>query len=243
MPSLSRKQREIQERTGLILRASRSLLLERGYLGLTMDRIAEATEYSKGTIYQHFPHKEEVVAALAIETAQQRVAIFERGAAFEGRTRERLLGVGVAAEVFLRLYPDHFKAEQITRAASIRDKISSARAQEMARLEHRCVGIATEVVRDAIGGGELSLPSGVEPETVSFGLWCLTYGVFTLLVTEELPLEDMGFPEPLRLLNLNQNLLLDGYGWSPRSDEHDYERVRMRILREVFPREAEEAGL
>lgn len=243
MPSESRKQREIRARTGLILRVARRLLLERGYLGLTMDRIAEASEYSKGTIYQHFPHKEEVVAALAIETAQQRVALFERGARFAGRTRERLLGVGVAAEVFLRLCPDHFKAEQITRAASIRDKISPERAAEMTRLERCCVGIATGVVKDALREGELSLPPGVEPETVSFGLWCLTYGVFTLLVTEEMPLEDMGFPDPLRLLNLNQNLLLDGYGWEPRSDCHDYEQVRERILREVFAPEALEANL
>ena len=69
MGTLTRKQREIAEREQLILGIAAEMLVERGYLGLTMDRIAAATEYSKGTIYQHFPNKEEIVAALATESA------------------------------------------------------------------------------------------------------------------------------------------------------------------------------
>ncbi|MBL4845622.1 MAG: TetR/AcrR family transcriptional regulator [Planctomycetes bacterium] len=237
MATLTRKQREIRDRSDLILRVSRELLLERGYLGLTMDRIAVASEYSKGTIYQHFRNKEEIVAALAVQTAEKRVELFRRGGTFLGSTRERMLGMGVAAEVFLRLYPDHFKAEQITRAASIREKISAERAQHLLQLEHGCVDVATAIVQDAVQAGELSLPEGVPPETVSFGLWCLTYGVFTLLVTEGRPLAELGFPEPLRLLEHNQNLLLDGHGWTPLSADHDYAAVRTRLLAEVFPEE------
>lgn len=237
-PSETRKERQFRERTELILRIAREILVERGYLGLTMDRIAAATEYSKGTIYQHFPNKEEIVAALAVQTAEKRVSLFERGATWKGPSRERMLGVGVAAEVFLRLYPDHFKAEQITRATSIRDKISAEVGSVLQGLEHRCVGIATEVVRDAVAAGELSLPPEVAPETVSFGLWCLTYGVFTLLVTEGCPFEELGFSEPLRLLERNQNLLLDGHGWRPLSSEFDYSALRLRILDELFPEAA-----
>ena len=65
METLSRKQREIQEREALILEVAREMLLERGYLGVTMDRIAQAIEYSKGTVYQHFSSKEDVLVALA----------------------------------------------------------------------------------------------------------------------------------------------------------------------------------
>ena len=48
-----------------MLETARRLLLEIGYNGLTMERIAEAAEYSKGTIYNHFPCKEEIIAELA----------------------------------------------------------------------------------------------------------------------------------------------------------------------------------
>ncbi len=33
------------------------MIVRDGYHGLSMDRIAEALEYSKGTIYQHFSCK------------------------------------------------------------------------------------------------------------------------------------------------------------------------------------------
>ena len=51
MSTSNRKEREIREREELILAVGRDLLLERGYLGMTMDKIAEATEYSKGLEY------------------------------------------------------------------------------------------------------------------------------------------------------------------------------------------------
>jgi len=54
IPPLSRKQREIATREQLILDTAQNILHEQGYSHLTMERIAEATEYSKGTIYYHF---------------------------------------------------------------------------------------------------------------------------------------------------------------------------------------------
>ena len=113
MDTLSRKQREIAEREQLVLSVAREMLAEKGYLGLTMDRIAAATEYSKGTIYQHFSCKEEVLAALALEAAQKRIELFERGATFPGRPRERLAAIGVADGIFVRRYPKHFEIEKI----------------------------------------------------------------------------------------------------------------------------------
>ncbi len=63
MTPLSRKQREIRDRELLILDNAAELLYQEGYAGLSMERIAEAIEYSKGTVYQHFKCKEEVLCA------------------------------------------------------------------------------------------------------------------------------------------------------------------------------------
>lgn len=232
-PGLSRKQREIQERHELILAVARELLLERGYLGLTMDRIAERTEYSKGTIYQHFPNKEEVVMALVIETAQRRARLFDRAATFRGKTRERLAAVGVAAEVFIRLYPDHFQSEQVVRPSSLRDKTSPERQRELELCEHRCMEVATGVVRDAVAQGDLVLPPGVDAQELTYGLWSMSVGAFSLLACE-FPLPELGIPRPLEALRRNQHVLLDGYGWRPLAHEYDYQATYTRILTEVF---------
>ena len=70
MSTLARKKREFVQREELILETARRLLLEVGYLELTMDLIARKIEYSKGTIYQHFSSKEEILLNAHIKTAK-----------------------------------------------------------------------------------------------------------------------------------------------------------------------------
>jgi AcrR family transcriptional regulator len=48
MGTLTRKQREVRQRERALLGIARKMLIEQGYAGLSMDRLAEATEYSKG---------------------------------------------------------------------------------------------------------------------------------------------------------------------------------------------------
>ena len=72
MSASERKKREYAQRADLIRETTRKLLLDVGYLELNMDRIAEITEYSKGTIYQHFSCKEEILVALLAESAHKR---------------------------------------------------------------------------------------------------------------------------------------------------------------------------
>src|SRR5580704_16382536 len=122
--TLTRKQREIQGREGRILEVARSMIVHDGYHGLSMDRIAEALEYSKGTIYQHFSCKEEVLMAVVNEALERRLGLFRRAALFRGRSRERLVAIGVAAELFFQLYPDHFQVEHVIRLSSVQEKTS-----------------------------------------------------------------------------------------------------------------------
>lgn len=61
-PSLKERQRG--ERETLILRVAADLLAERGYHEMSLDEIAARVGISKGTIYQHFARKEDLVIAL-----------------------------------------------------------------------------------------------------------------------------------------------------------------------------------
>jgi AcrR family transcriptional regulator len=106
--TLTRKQREVKEREGRILELARSMIIQEGYHGLSMDRIAEALEYSKGTIYQHFSCKEEILMALVNQTMERRLDLFRCAAAFRGRSRERITAVGAAGgAVFSTLSRSH----------------------------------------------------------------------------------------------------------------------------------------
>ena len=64
-----RKEREKEEMRQRILDAALHLFRERGYDGVSIRNIAEAIEYSPGTIYLYYQDKSEIFFALQFEAA------------------------------------------------------------------------------------------------------------------------------------------------------------------------------
>ena len=242
MATQTRKAREREAREALILDAAETLVAERGYLGMNMDLVAEAVEYSKGTVYQHFSCKEELLAALVERMAAERVRYFERAATFHGGSRERMAAVGASLDVYHRLYPFHVAIEQIVTAESIRSKTTASRLHSMQGKEEACMAVTTGIVRDAIAAGDLELREGDTPEGLVFGLWMTTYGGLSIAAGKP-ELGHLELTNPLHLLRRTQNAILDGYGWKPLSHEWDYDASQRRALEEVFPDEARRAEL
>ncbi len=242
MATSTRKAREREAREALILDAAERLVQARGYLGMTMDLVAEATEYSKGTIYQHFSCKEELLSALTERTASERVKLFQRAATFRGSPRERVAAVGLSLDLFAALYPTHFAIEQIVTAELIRLKTSDQRRESLQQKEVACMAVVTGIVRDAIAVGDLVLPEGTTPESLVFGMWMVTYGGLSIAAAKP-ELEHLDVGDSFEVLRRTQNAVLDGYGWKPLSHAWDYEASRERAMKEVFPDEAHRAHL
>ena len=243
MSTLTRKQREIRQREETILDIARKVLVEQGYAGLNMDRIAELTEYSKGVLYTHFKSKEDIVAALAVQSLRERVERFQKAAHFEGRPRERMLAISVAEELFVRLRPYHFQAEQVIKLASLHERASPERLAELRREEGNCFRMVVSVLLQAIECGDIVLAQHTHPADIVFSLWALNFGCFTILHTERGLLAEHGITTPYTTVRKNCHILLDGYQWKPLSTEWDYEASYRRILSEVFPEECLQAGL
>lgn len=234
----TRKQRELADRERLVLDVAAGMLVERGYLGLTMDRIAEATEYSKGTIYQHFPNKEEILAQLAIETTERRAALFERAAAFDGRPRERMAAIGVAEGLFVRLHPLHSRCEPMLNAHSIREKTSPQRLERLEGGEFGCMNVALRVIQQGLESGDLPPGADELPQTILIGLWAMSSGFHTITGSEGKDLEaKLGIADAGDALFTCYDHFLDGFGWAPLSSEWDYPATLERIRNEVFPHE------
>jgi AcrR family transcriptional regulator len=65
-PELSLKDRQRQMREDAILDAAHSLLAEKGYQGMTMDDLATRVGIAKGSLYQHFKSKEELISVALV---------------------------------------------------------------------------------------------------------------------------------------------------------------------------------
>lgn len=86
--SLKEKQR--QEREELILQAAEEVLAEKGYYETSIDEIAARVGIAKGTVYLHFPGKEDLVIAILERNAQAMVELVEATIATASGNREKL---------------------------------------------------------------------------------------------------------------------------------------------------------
>jgi AcrR family transcriptional regulator len=90
-----------------ILDASAQVLLAKGYERATTDRIAERAGVSIGSVYEYFPNKESIFAALTLRWNEQRWAVFQtdRVAEFEPDLEGVIRGTVRARIAATRLNP------------------------------------------------------------------------------------------------------------------------------------------
>jgi AcrR family transcriptional regulator len=236
METLTPKKREIREREAKILEIARPIVVETGYHGLNMDRIAEALHYSKGTIYNHFSCKEEIIIALAIQNMDKRIELFRQAAQFKACPRYRMMAIGEAAEVFVRNFADYFQFEQILQLDSVREKTSEKRQAVIQNCEMQCMSVVAGIVRDAIANGDLELADPMSPESLVFGLWSLSSGAYSIILSSQ-SLPQIGVHDPFELVRHHTAAMMDGYGWNPLTTEFDPVNVLNRIRGEVFAHE------
>lgn len=232
----ARREREWNDRESFIVGKARQLLLQSDYLNLNMDLVAEATEFSKGLLYKHFSCKEDMMAAISVENIRKRGELFERASMFRGSTRERMTAISVADETLAVRYPEFYQTEHLLNTASINNKCSDLRREQMLTGAVRCMSVLEAIVRDGVAHGDLELDRSLPPNQICFGLWSMSLGAHTLKQCGK-PLEKIGIDDPMIVLWANQQRLLDGYGWKPLSRDHDYNRLRQRIREEVFGEE------
>ncbi len=65
------KEKQRQEREALILQVAEEVLVEKGYHETSIDEIAARVGIAKGTVYLHFPSKEDLVVAILERDTQK----------------------------------------------------------------------------------------------------------------------------------------------------------------------------
>ncbi len=233
MQTLTRKQRELLEREELILDAAQTMLHQHGYNHLSMDRIAEAVEYSKGTIYNHFASKEDLVCSLCCRYLTNLIDVCERAYHYKGSTRERYLAIGIGYSLHHQLHPMDTQIVQTLKSNAVREKVSEEKLAEMQSLEQEIAKIAQSIVQHAIDCDDLDKKLQHYISTIAFGFWSMHYGSL-LLDQSDIPLHDLGFNPVVKMLWKNANIYLDGYQWQPLSTTTDSKNLFEKISSALF---------
>jgi AcrR family transcriptional regulator len=223
-----RVERDARERS--ILDAGRRLFLDEGWDGFSIEGIADRIGCSRALVYAHYPSKEEILLALAIESKRKRVMLLDQTLRFAGRARERLMAVDLM-EVYLA--EADIPVEIMVTTARLRAKTTESRQRSLREVELRLHLIGAGLVREAVGAGDLVLPQHTSPDQLYFSLWSSVWGA-TAIQRSDFPCAEAGVAEPTRTSRRSLLRMLDGFGWRPLSHEWDYAASGARVQREVF---------
>lgn len=174
MTVATRKQREREEMRQLILDASRSIFLEKGYHLTSIRNIAEKIEYSPGTIYLYFKEKDEIFHALHEEGFRRLVSLMEP-LQFVSDPFERLKAMGRIYMDFARNNKDFYDLMFIMQAP-MNVEVEDMWAVGDTALEH-----LKNVLRDCQLAGRFK---GHDIEFLSFYVWSSMHGMCALYCRE-----------------------------------------------------------
>jgi TetR/AcrR family transcriptional regulator, fatty acid metabolism regulator protein len=189
MPRQSLRERQRKERENLILQAAEEVLSEKGYHETSMDEIAARVGIAKGTVYLHFPSKEDLIFALFERELETFLRLVDEAVARDGSARTRLEAIlhglykgliGKRLQLLLSLYT----------GLEIRQELLEKKQQVHVCLEQVATQV-TALLEDGKANGEFdtTIPTPVML-TLFFSLFS-PRGYKRLIVEEHMPLEEL----------------------------------------------------
>lgn len=229
----NKRQQAFAEREQELLVLAEQIMANEGFSGLTMDKLVAACDYSKGTVYNHFCSKEDLLCALCVKSMEMEMALFNKGLTFKGRSRERLLAIYFAYRLHALMHPTLFYCVLTAKTPAVTEKASTQRLRQQQALERHLSHVCDQLFEQGIRDGDLQLPDGVTFSHLGFAAWALAFGSNALLqgASEATLIASI---EARQALLLNLNLLLDGMHWAPLSQDWDYASCWRRIGDEIF---------
>ncbi|MFT6640256.1 MAG: AcrR family transcriptional regulator, partial [Flavobacteriaceae bacterium] len=232
MPAQTRKQRELAQRHSLFLEIGKDLLHENGFHQFSMDSVAEQAEYSKGTLYQHFSCKEELLIQLCLERMAGLHTLGEQAATYNGSHRERLLAFQIAHELWMNIEPRDIYMLQHVHADGVLNKVDEQSLLSFRKLESGIITVCASIFQDAMDDG--ALPTGtLNAAELVYGMWSMCYGG-QLLRTFSTPLTDMGVRDPGTSITTLLQVMLNGLDWKPLMSPEETMALRDHLENEFF---------
>ncbi len=226
---------DLKKREQELIETALEIIKTAGTAGLTMDKVVARVPYSKGTVYNHFISKEDLLTGICNSSMSELAGLFQRAVKFKGTTRERIVAINFAYLLHAQRHPDRFMLVVSAKTANLMERTSEKRIEEHRGLEKKLLGSMAELVVEAIAVGDLLIPSYMDVKQVVFAMWSSTFGAIALLISgvEECCSGRAGLDMEREAVN-NGNLLLDGLRWLPLTNGFDYDETRQRIAEEIF---------
>ena len=216
-----------QRRVAALLSHAWDVVARVGIAGLSMEELAKEAGYTRSGIYRYFRSKEDIAIALAVESVQQRVWLFDQVMHFDVSPRHRLIAF---VEGMCRLFPRHALVNRTAFANALYSERKQRVLHDLSRQDFRhCL----ELTRQGVDRGELPLPRGMAIETLTLAVYGFTRGIYTSACDAPL-LAECGVGDLRQASDRILSDFLDGLGWRPMASEPGYDETLRRIRHELL---------
>lgn len=216
-------------------KVARHVLTREGLSGFTMERLAEAAEVSRPTVYQYFGSREGALSATASSTISMCNALFEAASRFQGEPREQAMALMTGFEVLARFEPDHLETLEFLGMPWIKRALPAPPLEALQRLVMGFGARLTGLMQLSVEQGQLVLPAGYPLAAAAFHTQNFYYGIFFAIARRRISYDLYGSDQPWEVSRRGLHLYWDGIGWSPKAGGPDMEALHDRILRQCFP--------
>ena len=178
MTVADRRAREREQLRQKILDTARELFIAHGYDGVTLRKIANAIEYSPGTIYGYFRDKDELLRALCVADFE----IFEKSLPREFATANPLDAIRAIGAAYVRFalgHPNQYRLMFMTPKPAVMNELDADVLAKRGDPARDGYALLRHVVQTAIDGNLLR-DRFHDSEVVAQTLWAGVHGMASL---------------------------------------------------------------
>ncbi len=183
MSTLSRRDREKQQRKNDIVEAAESLFSEKGFKGTTMQEISERVELSKGTIYLYFKSKEELYLSVCVKGVAEFGEDLEAAASGAGGLEDIIKAVYMAYIRHSLEKPAIFRVLRDTFIEQVRQNLSSETIEEISGIIRNWLELESGLIEEGIEHGVFR--KDLDPYGFSLTAWRMSTGLIELALLKE----------------------------------------------------------
>lgn len=205
MGTKERKEREREARRNDILDAAKNVFFDKGFNGTTMDQIAEVAELSKGSLYLHFPSKEDLYVSILLEGLDLLNETFKEAVEGIKGWENKLRRIGQAYYDFYKENNNYFRILFFLYHSEIATHVSAELYQMCFEKGLSCLNYLNQALKEGTDAGEIE---PLDPMGMSFILWGAFNGIFFLSEEED---HKRFIPGSLdQLIGLSMDMMING---------------------------------
>ncbi|MEM6261130.1 MAG: TetR/AcrR family transcriptional regulator [Bacteroidota bacterium] len=199
----TRKRKTPQERKKQILAAAELVLLEVGIENFTVDQVIEKAGIAKGTVYNHYKNKDEMLGAIGVLALGILHDRFFVEASQHENSLDKIRAICLAAYTYNQDYPQYF--DLITYMERPEFEMSE---QKYLQISQRLQNLMFSVVEH--GKSRKEIRTSFDPMMVNYIVWSSCMGVVQFVETKKKFLSNVHEIDTQQLVDTYIEMLLHG---------------------------------